>query len=300
MQFDYEILDRIELDKPMIIVFEGVDGSFKNTQANLLMDYIEKNITSKVVLFQFPNYGSLSSHNLVDYFKSAKIYKSEDNVEYKISPLAETALFVTDIFTTFNSKQELDNIRTFFNDNYIIIMDRYYYSNIYYQLAKRVVEKMKNMPSGYLSSVKYKESQGMDFAIMKEMVKKLADGFLLPKADLIFKMHYKDTSVLKETIEARAKEQTDRNDEINDGQYHMLDIANDILARSLLDESQCLENKDTDIIVDIQRMNIESSKIEFRTKEDINNEIVKVFLERLEQDEDTKEDTGLDVHQGEE
>ena len=28
MQFDYEILDRIELDKPMIIVFEGVDGSF--------------------------------------------------------------------------------------------------------------------------------------------------------------------------------------------------------------------------------------------------------------------------------
>lgn len=300
MQFDYEILDRIELDKPMIIVFEGVDGSFKNTQANLLMDYIEKNITSKVVMFQFPNYGSLSSHNLVDYFKSAKIYKSEDNVEYKISPLAETALFITDIFTTFNSKQELDNIRTFFNDNYIIIMDRYYYSNIYYQLAKRVVEKMKTMPSGYLSSVKYKESQSMDFAIMKEMVKKLADGFLLPKADLIFKMHYKDTSVLKETIEARAKEQTGRNDEINDGQYRMLDIANDILARSLLDESQCLENKDTDIIVDIQRMNIESSKIEFRTKEDINNEIVKVFLERLEQDEDTKEDTGLDVHQGEE
>lgn len=300
MQFDYEILDKIELDKPMIIVFEGVDGSFKNTQANLLMDYIEKNITSKVVLFQFPNYGSPSSHNLVDYFKSAKIYKSEKNVELKISPLAETALFITDIFTTFNTKQGLYNIRAFFNANYIIIMDRYYYSNIYYQLAKRVVEKMKNMPSGYLSSVKYKESQSMDFTIMKEMVKKLADGFLLPKADLIFKMHYKDTSVLKETIEARAKEQTDRNDEINDGQYRMLDIANDILTRSLLDESQCLENKETDVIVDIQRMNIESSKIEFRTKEDINNEIVKVFLERLEQDEDTKEDTGLDVHQGEE
>ena len=300
MQFDYEILDNIELDKPMIIVFEGVDGSFKNTQANLLMDYIEKNITSKVVMFQFPNYDSPSSHNLVDYFKSAKIYKSEENVELKISPLAETALFITDIFTTFNTKQGLYNIRAFFNANYIIIMDRYYYSNIYYQLAKRVVEKMKNMPSGYLSSVKYKESQGMDFAIMKEMVKKLADGFLLPKADLIFKMHYKDTSVLKETIEARAKEQTDRNDEINDGQYCMLDIANDILARSLLDESQCLENKETDVIIDIQRMNIESSKIEFRTKEDINNEIVKVFLERLEQDEDTKEDTGLNVHQGEE
>lgn len=300
MQFDYEILDKIELDKPMIIVFEGVDGSFKNTQANLLMDYIEKNITSKVVLFQFPNYGNPSSHNLVDYFKSAKIYKSEDNVELKISPLAETALFITDIFTTFNTKQGLYNIRAFFNANYIIIMDRYYYSNIYYQLAKRVVEKMKNMPSGYLSSVKYKESQSMDFAIMKEMVKKLADGFLLPKADLIFKMHYKDTSVLKETIEARAKEQTDRNDEINDGQYRMLDIANDILARSLLDESQCLENKETDVIIDIQRMNIESSKIEFRTKEDINNEIVKVLLERLEQDEDTKEDTGLNVYQGEE
>ena len=300
MQFDYEILDKIELDKPMIIVFEGVDGSFKNTQANLLMDYIEKNITSKVVLFQFPNYGSPSSHNLVDYFKSSKLYKSEDNVEHKISPLAETALFITDIFTTFNTKQGLYNIRAFFNANYIIIMDRYYYSNIYYQLAKRVISKMKHMPSGYLSSVKYKESQGIDFAIMKEMVKKLADGFLLPKADLIFKMHYKDTSVLRETIEARAKEQTDRNDEINDGQYKMLDIANDILARSLLDESQCLENKETDIIVDIQRMNIESSKIEFRTKEDINNEIVKVFLERIGQDEDTKEDTGLNVHQGEE
>lgn len=300
MQFDYEILDKIELDKPMIIVFEGVDGSFKNTQANLLMDYIEENITSKVVMFQFPNYGSPSSHNLVDYFKSAKLYKSEENIERKISPLAETALFITDIFTTFNSKQELDNIWSFFNDNYIIIMDRYYYSNIYYQLAKRVVEKMKHMPSGYLSSVRYKESQSMDFAIMKEMVKKLADGFLLPKADLIFKMHYKDTSVLKETIEARAKEQTDRNDEINDGQYRMLDIANDILARSIIDETQCLENKDTDVVVDIQRMNIETSKIEFRTKEDINNEIVKVFLERLGQDEDTKEDTELNVHQGEE
>lgn len=300
MQFDYEILDKIELDKPMIIVFEGVDGSFKNTQANLLMDYIEENITSKVVMFQFPNYGSPSSYNLVDYFKSAKLYKFEENVERKISPLAETTLFITDIFTTFNSKQELDNIRTFFNDNYIIIMDRYYYSNIYYQLAKRVVEKMKHIPSGYLSSVRYKESQSVDFAIMKEMVKKLADGFLLPKADLIFKMHYKDTSVLRETIETRAKEQTDRNDEINDGQYRMLDIANDILARSIIDETQCLENKDTDVVVDIQRMNIETSKIEFRTKEDINNEIVKVFLERLGQDEDTKEDTELDVHQGEE
>ena len=255
MQFDYEILDRIELDKPMIIVFEGVDGSFKNTQANLLMDYIEENITSKVVMFQFPNYGSPSSHNLVDYFKSSKLYKSEDNFEYVISPLAETALFITDIFTTFNSKQELDNIRTFFNDNYIIIMDRYYYSNIYYQLAKRIVSKMTYMPSGYLSSVRYKESQGIDFSIMKEMVKKLADGFLLPKANLIFKMHYKDTSVLKDTIEARAKEQTDRNDEINDGQYLMLDIANDILARSIIDEAQCLENKDTDVLVDIQRMN---------------------------------------------
>ena len=179
-------------------------------------------------------------------------------------------------------------------------MDRYYYSNIYYQLAKRVAEKMSYMPSGYLSSVRYKESQSVDFAIMKEMVKKLADGFLLPKANLIFKMHYKDTSVLRETIEARAKEQTDRNDEINDGQYCMLDIANDILARSIIDETQCLENKDTDVVVDIQRMNIETSKIEFRTKEDINNEIVKIFLERLGQDEDTKEDTELNVHQGEE
>ena len=300
MQFDYEILDRIELDRPMIIVFEGVDGSFKNTQANLLMDYIEENITSKVVMFQFPNYDSPSSHNLVDYFKSSKLYKSEDNVDIVISPLAETTLFVTDIFTTFYSKQELDNIRTFFNDNYIIIMDRYFYSNIYYQLAKRVISKMKHMPSGYLSSVKYKESQGIDFSIMKEMVKKLADGFLLPKADLIFKMHYKDTSVLKDTIEARAKEQTDRNDEINNGQYKMLDIANDILARSLLDEEQCLESKETDVVVDIQRMDMESSKIVYRTKEDINNEIVKVFLERIGQDEDTKEDTELNVHQGEE
>ena len=113
-------------------------------------------------------------------------------------------------------------------------------------------------------------------------------------------MHYKDTSVLKDTIEARAKEQTDRNDEINDGQYKMLDIANDILARSLLDEEQCLESKETDVVVDIQRMDMESSKIVYRTKEDINNEIVKVFLERIGQDEDTKEDTELNVHQGEE
>ena len=300
MQFDYEILDRIELDKPMIIVFEGVDGSFKNTQANLLMDYIEENITSKVVMFQFPNYGSSSSYNLTDYFKSSKLYKSEDDLDIQISPLAETTLFVTDIFTTFYSKQELDNILTFFNDNYIIIMDRYYYSNIYYQLAKRVISKMKHMPSGYLSSIKYKDSQSIDFSIMKEMVKKLADGFLLPKADLIFKMHYKDTSVLKDTIEARAKEQTDRNDEINDGQYKMLDIANDILARSLLDEAQCLENKETDVVVDIQRMDIETSKIVYRTKEDINNEIVKVFLERLGQNEDTEEDTEPNIHQGEE
>mgnify|MGYP007042870478 FL=1 len=80
----------------------------------------------------------------------------------------------------------------------------------------------------------------------------------------------------------------------------MLDIANDILARSLLDEEQCLESKETDVVVDIQRMDMESSKIVYRTKEDINNEIVKVFLERIGQDEDTKEDTELNVHQGEE
>ena len=108
----------IQLNKPMIIDFEGIDGTFKNTNACKLQDYIEDNYTSNVIVVSFPNYGGESSYLLREYF-SNNIKKQE------LSEEMVSNLFMLDMYDSYYKE-----IEKFYKKNYIIIFDWYWYSNI--------------------------------------------------------------------------------------------------------------------------------------------------------------------------
>ncbi len=103
---------------PLFIVFEGIDGSGKSTQAELLCDYFRLN-EIPAVSFAEPSEGVWGK-------------KIRNILEDKNMPYAEEMLrlFILDREDDV-SKNILPNI----NNSISVILDRYYYSNAAYQGA---------------------------------------------------------------------------------------------------------------------------------------------------------------------
>lgn len=200
----------INLTKPFIIDFEGIDGTFKYTNACKLQDYIESKYTSKVVVVSFPNYGGKSSYLLQEYFKTLK--KSKE-----LSPKMISILFMLDMYDTFYKE-----IKKFYDNNYIIIFDRYWYSNIYYQGTLDILLKNKDIIDRiinvYIFEVLYTDFE-------KKIVKLNDNEFNLPRANIIFKMiHNKmDSNII---INRRKKEDKNYNNEINEDKTNLLNYVN--------------------------------------------------------------------------
>ncbi|RLI73911.1 dTMP kinase [Archaeoglobales archaeon] len=111
----------------MLIAIEGIDGSGKTTIANYLKDELEKEGFKVVVLKEPTNsvYGQ-------------RIKQSLNN---RLDVNEELELFWLD------RKHDVENnILPALENNYIVIMDRYYFSTIAYQGARGVdVDKIKEM-----------------------------------------------------------------------------------------------------------------------------------------------------------
>ncbi|RLI77936.1 dTMP kinase [Archaeoglobales archaeon] len=111
----------------MLIAIEGIDGSGKTTIANYLKDELEKEGFKVVVLKEPTNsvYGQ-------------RIKQSLNN---RLDVNEELELFLLD------RKHDVENnILPALENNYIVIMDRYYFSTIAYQGARGVdVDKIKEM-----------------------------------------------------------------------------------------------------------------------------------------------------------
>ena len=102
-----------------IIVLEGIDKSGKTTQSKLLVDYINSTTSFKAVQMNFPNYNTFSGIEIHRHLKGQTLY----------NPHALHVLF------TLNRYEEKPTIERLLDEGSVIVMNRYYQSNIMYGLA---------------------------------------------------------------------------------------------------------------------------------------------------------------------
>lgn len=108
-----------------LIIIEGLDGCGKSTQTALLENYLENNnITFKKI--KLPDYDSPSS-TLVNMYLGGEFGKNADDV----NAYAAGAFYAVDRFASFklNWKNDYDN-------DILILADRYATSNSIYQMEK--------------------------------------------------------------------------------------------------------------------------------------------------------------------
>lgn len=115
-----------------IIVFEGTDGSGKQTQSTRLVKFLKEN-GKKVVLQSFPNYESPSS-------ALVKLYLNGDFGESVncLNAYQTSTLFAVDRLYTM--KKLLPKL----SDDTILILDRYVESNMIHQASKIDDEKSRD------------------------------------------------------------------------------------------------------------------------------------------------------------
>lgn len=116
-----------------LIVIEGLDGSGKSTQINILAEKIkEKGLTFKQI--KLPNYDGDSSA-LVKMYLAGEFGKNPEDV----NAYAASAFYAVDRFASFKTiwKDEYEN-------GAVILADRYTTSNAYHQMIKQPEENWDN------------------------------------------------------------------------------------------------------------------------------------------------------------
>lgn len=106
-----------------LIVFEGIDGSGKSTQLNLLVKRLNKE-DYKVATIDFPQYGQKSA-GLVEEYLNGKYGESLSVGPYRAS-----------IFYACDRYDASFKIRKWLKDGKIVVSDRYFASNIGHQGGK--------------------------------------------------------------------------------------------------------------------------------------------------------------------
>lgn len=108
-----------------LIVVEGLDGCGKQTQTEKLYERLLKE-NKKVMKIAYPRYDNPSS-SLVKMYLSGEFSKDPNEV----SPYIASIFYAADRYASF--KQELEK---FYNEDGIIIADRYVTANIVHQAGK--------------------------------------------------------------------------------------------------------------------------------------------------------------------
>ena len=111
--------------KTKFIAIEGLDGSGKETQTNLLYEKLKKR-QNNVLKLSFPDYKSKSS-DLVKMYLSGEISQNAD----EINAYAASSFYSADRYISF-----IKNWKKQYEAGSIILTDRYTTSNQIYQTAK--------------------------------------------------------------------------------------------------------------------------------------------------------------------
>lgn len=134
------------MKKGVLIVFEGLDYSFKETNTKKLYNYIKENISDKVFLLSFPNYESESSIFVKNYLSGKYGNASE------VDPYQSSIFYAMDRYDTI---YEL-NIKEKLQEGYIVIMDRYIGSNLIFQSTKFNNDELINKYIDSITNFEYK------------------------------------------------------------------------------------------------------------------------------------------------
>ncbi len=106
------------------VVIEGLDGSGKTTQINLIREHFEaKNIKSQFI--HFPRMETGIYGELISRFLRGEMGDID-----KVDPYLVALIYAGD------RKDAADTLRKWMKEDYLILADRYLYSNIAFQCAK--------------------------------------------------------------------------------------------------------------------------------------------------------------------
>ena len=165
-----------------LIVFEGLDCSFKETNAKKLKEYIT-NTGRECVCKSFPTYGNPSAY-FVEQFLKGSYGKIED-----LSPRTVSIFYMIDMFDYMN-KEGLKLLESGTD----IILDRYWYSNIYYRIGAAKLDSVRKGEEDYVNPAM------MEY--ITDFIDNLADELDLPSPDIIFKMN-NDKELMIETVKKK-------------------------------------------------------------------------------------------------
>jgi len=125
------------------IVFEGIDGSGKSTQAKLLINKLE-NKGCKAAMIDFPQHGAKSA-GLVDEYLNGKYGSSNEVGPYRAS-----------IFFACDRYDASFKIREWLNKGLFVVSDRYIGSNVGHQGGKIKDKKERRKYLKWLFELEYK------------------------------------------------------------------------------------------------------------------------------------------------
>jgi len=111
--------------KGKLIIIEGSDGAGKETQTNLLYNYLKGKYISSMKI-TFPDYSSRSSEPVKMYL-SGEFGKNPNDV----NAFAASSFYAIDRYASYKTKWG-----KFYNDGGIVISDRYTTSNMVHQASK--------------------------------------------------------------------------------------------------------------------------------------------------------------------
>ena len=125
------------------IVIEGLDGSGKSTQLKLLTEYLERQ-NYKHKYLHFPRTDSPVYGELI-----ARFLRGELGDIDTVNPYLISLIYAGD------RKDASGMIQNWLSDNYIVIADRYMYSNIAFQCAKLKDEKEREKLAVWIKDFEY-------------------------------------------------------------------------------------------------------------------------------------------------
>ena len=114
------------MPKGKLIVLEGLDGSGKETQSKLLVSHLKSTKSEKVKRITFPDYESDGSAPIKMYLNGEILPNPVD-----VNPYAASILYAADRYISFTKE-----LKSYYDQGYILIADRYTSSNLLYQGAK--------------------------------------------------------------------------------------------------------------------------------------------------------------------
>lgn len=178
-----------------LIVIEGTDSSGKETQTKRLFEKLEEK-GLKVKKISFPNYDSPACEPVKMYLSGAF---GEDAM--KINPYPVSTMYAIDRYASFKTDWE-----KFYNEDGIIVTDRYVTSNMVHQASKIKDLDEKKQYLNWLEDLEY-EKMGIprpDLVIFLNMPTEMAVKLMAERKNKITgeekkDIHERDKEYLKES-----------------------------------------------------------------------------------------------------